>query len=496
MTPAKKSGLSLSTQLLLLGALPAVVMFVVLMAFFTSARLDDARQNLEQNSQMLADSLAPALEYAVVSGNDRSLEEVLRQALSRSNADWIRVTDVVDEELGFVSHSIDRQSLDQTDFTTHTSEILQEPVEFGGGDLFAGSWGGNAGALRVGTVEVGVSSDVLKTREREILWSSAIVGSVVLALTLVLVSHFLTNVLRPVHSLARRVSNLIKGDYREQPVSVQGNASDVVEIQQQLNDLATHLRELEVSRDQTLKLSETAREKAEHASQAKSEFLTAMSNELRTPLHGVLATLGQVREEPLSARQSDSLVTVQRSIEDLMTVISDILDYAGMENGSFTPDRQEFDLRTLVANCAASFQLAAEQQDTTLELQLLGDWGDSVMVLGDAPRVRQVLAGLLDNTLRFSDSGFISLRAHLLAVEGQRAILNCTITDSGGGPTAQQLNSAFGGLEQAPAGEMGLPVVQRLVELMGGYIRVEHEAGHSSSICFELGFELAPAPSP
>ncbi|KXS50624.1 MAG: response regulator receiver:ATP-binding region, ATPase-like:histidine kinase A, N-terminal, partial [Marinobacter sp. T13-3] len=83
MTLAKKTGLSLSSRLLLLGALPAVVMFVVLMVFFTVARLDDARENLEKNNQLLADSLAPALEYAVVSGNKRALEQVLRQSLLR-----------------------------------------------------------------------------------------------------------------------------------------------------------------------------------------------------------------------------------------------------------------------------------------------------------------------------------------------------------------------------------------------------------------------------
>ncbi|PPK50778.1 sensor histidine kinase [Marinobacter persicus] len=494
MTPAKKTGLSLSSRLLLLGALPAVVMFVVLMVFFTVARLDDARENLEKNNQLLADSLAPALEYAVVSGNKRALEQVLRQSLLRSEANWIRVTDLTGTELGFVSHGIDRRAINEGDFRVHTAEILQEPVEFGG-DLFAGGWSGNAGALRVGTVEVGVNPNVLESREQEILWSSVIVGGVVLAFTLVIVNHFLRNILSPVHSLARRVANIIEGDYQKHRVPVQGNASELLEIHQQLNDLATHLRELETSREETLRISEEARSKAEHASQAKSEFLTAMSNELRTPLHGVLGTLNQMRDEPLSLQQSESLATVQRSTEDLLTVISDVLDYASMENGSFATDKQEFDLRPLVENCAASFQLAAEQQGASLELQLLGEWSDSVMVMGDAPRVRQILAGLLENTLMYSDSGFVSLRSHLLSLEDQRVTLNCTVTDSGGGAMANQLNSAFGGIEQTPPGDMGLPVVQRLVELMGGYIKVEHEAGHSSSICFELVFDLATEPS-
>ena len=95
----------MSRKLLLLGALPAIVMFIVLMVFFTSVRLEDARRDLSDSSQMLADSLAPALEYAVVSGNTLALDQILSQSLRRSKADWIRVSDVMGDQLGFVLDS-------------------------------------------------------------------------------------------------------------------------------------------------------------------------------------------------------------------------------------------------------------------------------------------------------------------------------------------------------------------------------------------------------
>jgi hypothetical protein len=93
----------LSRKLLLLGAAPAIVMFIVLMVFFTSARIDDARKDLADSSQMLADSLAPAVEYAVVSGNTAALEQILSQSLRRSRAEWIRVSNLIGDEVGFVS---------------------------------------------------------------------------------------------------------------------------------------------------------------------------------------------------------------------------------------------------------------------------------------------------------------------------------------------------------------------------------------------------------
>ena len=91
MTDARPAGITLSRKLLVLGALPAILMFLVLMGFFTSARLDDARQTLADNGQLLADSLAPALEYPVVSGNTQALEQILSQSLKNSLVDWIRV---------------------------------------------------------------------------------------------------------------------------------------------------------------------------------------------------------------------------------------------------------------------------------------------------------------------------------------------------------------------------------------------------------------------
>lgn len=495
--PERNSSMSLSSRLLLLGALPAVVMFVALMAFFTSARLDDARGELAKTSQMLADSLAPALEYAVVAGNIAALEKVLEQSLQRSKANWIRVTDVSGENLGFVSSGTgNEKSANNDEYRIYSAEILQEPVEIGNGDLFSGSWGGHTGALRVGTVEVGVNPKVLEARQHEILWASTTVGSVVLAITLLLVNHFLKNILRPIRMLARRVSRLIEGDYQTQSVAVKGNASEVIEIQQQLNELAHHLAQLQQDRDHTLTISESAREKAEHANQAKSEFLTAMSSELRTPLDGVLKTLDVVREEPLSDRQNDYLRTVRHSTEDLLTVISDILDYAQMDTGTFVTDPQVFNLRKLIEHCSASFQLAAEQQGASLTVAFAGDWPEPATVLGDPSGVRQILAGLLENAVGCSSYGVVGIRAHLSVPEQHRVQLSCTVTDSASWVPPQQLDNVFGHAgEKTATGGIGLAVIQRLVELMGGYIKVDTNTGQRSAICFELIFDLADTES-
>ena len=130
MTKRETPPAPLLRKLLMLGVVPAVLMFVVLMVFFTAARLDDARTDLSKNSQLLADSLAPAVEYSVVSGNTDTLEDILRNALRQSKAKWIRVTDVSGDIAGSVNAG-DGEISTGDDITVYRSEILQPPVEFG-----------------------------------------------------------------------------------------------------------------------------------------------------------------------------------------------------------------------------------------------------------------------------------------------------------------------------------------------------------------------------
>lgn len=492
----------LSRKLLLLGALPAVVMFIVLMVFFTSARLDDARQDLSDSSQMLADSLAPALEYAVVSGNSVALEQVLTQSLRRSKADWIRVVDVMGTQIGRVGNGASDDDSDAGPFNVYEAEILQQPLELDSAqdtEWFTPEYGFGSGALRVGTVQVGVSTEILENRRQDILWSSLAVGTALLLFTILLINHFLGSILAPIRKLSGRVGRLINRDYQEVAHSGSRGAREVVALEQQLNELARHLTELNNAREQTLAASESARQKAESANQAKSEFLATMSHELRTPLNGVLGMIDLIQEDPLTTRQRDYLDTARQSTEDLLTVISDILDFSRVDSGSLVLDSQEFDLRKLIENCTATYRHLAEERGLPLNLSFYGEWPDTPIVVGDAPRLRQILAGLIDNAIKFTGDGFINIQAGCVALEDNCLILNCSVSDSGSGIPVDRLSDIFNSFEQLENGDdrrhggtgLGLSLVQRLIELMGGHIKVETDLGKGSSFRFELPFELA-----
>ncbi|HEA52197.1 hypothetical protein LCGC14_0857650 [marine sediment metagenome] len=501
-------GVPLSRKLLLLGALPAIVMFVTLIGFFTSARLEDARRDLSDSNQLLADSLAPSLEYAVVSGNTLALQEILSQSIRYSKADWIRVNDVAGQQVGFATHDDTPEDALQNTVKIFEAEILQKPLKLETDrqtQWFEPEFGFGSGALRVGTVQVGVSDRILEARRSDILWSSVAIGLSLLLFTILVIKHTLNAILSPMDLVSGRISRLIERDYRLTKVNQRRNSREVIAIEQQLNELAEHLGTLRKSRDQTLAASEHAREKAETASYAKSEFLATMSHELRTPLNGVLGMIDLTQDEPLSLKQKDYLRTARQSTEDLLTVISDILDYSRMDSGAVALDQQVFDLTTLITNCVASFRHLAEEQGLALTLDFDGDWPEISLVTGDAPRLRQILACLLDNAVKFTGDGFVNVQVSYTSVEYGCIVLGCSVSDSGSGIPHERLTDIFSSFEQLDAGNarnfggtgMGLSLVQRLVELLGGHIQVETDPGKGSSFRFELPLELAsPAETP
>ncbi|MCL1489071.1 MAG: hypothetical protein MH186_15255, partial [Marinobacter sp.] len=342
----------LARKLLILGALPAVLMFAALMLFFTYVRLQDANDRVAEHSQIVADSLAPALEYAVVSGNTSVLNDIISESLRRSHADWIRVTNVRGDVIGFVSNAnadaSDRKRADveariatfaapALDKNIYTAEILQKPLNMNGLDTpvwFDPGLSFVGGALRVGSVQVGVDPNLLASKRRGILWTSLALSTALLLLTMFLVNYFLTGILRPIRSIGLRIKALSHHDYSVTPVNQYRNSKELITIEIRLNELAQHLEEQRELQEHTLTQTRSALDQAERNSQAKSDFMDIASHELQTPLRAVLSTVKLIEGESLSNSQSEYLTTASRAAQDLLLVINDILEYSRLDRGT------------------------------------------------------------------------------------------------------------------------------------------------------------------
>lgn len=518
---------SLRARMMILILAPTLLIGLLLSTFFVVHRYNELQRQLVDAGANIIEPLAVSSEYGMTFHSRESVRQLV-SLLHRRHSDIVRAITVFDDKNQiFVTSNyhlnqnlLRLPSIDKMPSLTVIERhgnvmVLRTPI-VSESYYPDESPGGKAKPTGNPLGYVAIELDLQSVRPQQ--YKEVFVSTLLLLFCLCIAMMFAYRLMRdvtgPIRNMVSTVDRIRRGQLDSRVEGYMLGELDMLknginamamsltayheEMQQNIDQATSDLREtLEQMEIQNVEL-DLAKRRAQEAARIKSEFLANMSHELRTPLNGVIGFTRQTLKTPLTSTQRDYLHTIERSANNLLSIINDVLDFSKLEAGKLVLESIPFPLRATLDETLVLLAPSAHDKGLELTINVQGEVPDNV--IGDPLRLQQILTNLIGNAVKFTERGNIDIRVEKRGISNSSVEIEVQVHDTGIGIAEKQQSQLFQAFRQADASisrrhggtGLGLVITQKLVKEMGGTIAFHSRLGQGSTFWFHISLALNP----